>query len=62
MSGIKRNKFTGAESNQITTFLERAFVRLEAWFNWFNTAQKGNVGFFFLLCYMEISMLVFKIL
>lgn len=42
VSGIKRNKFTAAENNQISAFLERSFVRLEAWFNWFNTTQKGK--------------------
>lgn len=38
---IKRNKFSVTESNEISSFLERAFVRLEAWFQWFNTTQSG---------------------
>lgn len=40
--GLKNNKFTSAENNEITTFLERACVRLEAWFQWFNTTQSGK--------------------
>lgn len=50
VSSLKRNKFTSMESNEISSFLERAFVRLEAWFQWFNTTQSGNlfVCFFFL--------------
>ncbi|XP_058192852.1 mannosyl-oligosaccharide glucosidase GCS1-like [Rhododendron vialii] len=39
--GMKKNKFTAAERDQISSFLERAFVRLEAWFQWFNTTQSG---------------------
>ncbi|KAF1001540.1 hypothetical protein AG4045_017699, partial [Apium graveolens] len=27
---------------QISSFLERAFVRLNAWFQWFNTTQSGK--------------------
>ncbi|CAL0306374.1 unnamed protein product [Lupinus luteus] len=30
------------DRSQISLFLERAFVRLEVWFQWFNTAQSGN--------------------
>ncbi|XP_010248964.1 PREDICTED: mannosyl-oligosaccharide glucosidase GCS1 [Nelumbo nucifera] len=40
--GIKQNKFTTTESIEISSFLERAFVRLEAWFQWFNTTQSGK--------------------
>ncbi|XP_043704692.1 mannosyl-oligosaccharide glucosidase GCS1 [Telopea speciosissima] len=40
--GMKGNKFTTTESNEISSFLERAFVRLEAWFQWFNTTQSGK--------------------
>ncbi|CAL2230794.1 unnamed protein product [Prunus armeniaca] len=40
--GLKKNKFTAAESDAISSFLERAFVRLEAWFQWFNTTQSGK--------------------
>ncbi|XP_059445134.1 mannosyl-oligosaccharide glucosidase GCS1 isoform X1 [Corylus avellana] len=39
---LKKNKFTATESNEVSSFLERAFVRLEAWFQWFNTTQSGN--------------------
>ncbi|KDP35806.1 hypothetical protein JCGZ_10442 [Jatropha curcas] len=46
--GIKNNKFTSAENNEITSFLERAYVRLEAWFQWFNTTQSGKeIGSYF---------------
>lgn len=38
---MRKNKFTVSERNEITSFLERAFVRLEAWFQWFNTTQSG---------------------
>ncbi|TXG56065.1 hypothetical protein EZV62_017378 [Acer yangbiense] len=40
--GVKKNKFTATESNEISSFLERALVRLEAWFQWFNTTQSGK--------------------
>ncbi|CAL5418758.1 unnamed protein product [Camellia sinensis] len=40
--GMKRNKFTATERDQISSVLERAFVRLEAWFQWFNTTQLGK--------------------
>lgn len=40
--GIKKNKFTATESNEISSFLDRALVRLEAWFEWFNTTQSGK--------------------
>ena len=43
VSGLKRNKFSVVESNDISSFLERGFVRLEAWFQWFNTTQSGNL-------------------
>lgn len=39
---LKKNKFSATESNEISSFLERAFVRLEAWFQWFNTTQSGK--------------------
>lgn len=42
VNAMKRNKFTAAESDQISVFMERAFIRLEAWFNWFNTTQNGK--------------------
>ncbi|KAK4402661.1 Mannosyl-oligosaccharide glucosidase GCS1 [Sesamum angolense] len=40
--GIKKNKFTASEKNDISTFLRQAFVRLDAWFKWFNTTQSGK--------------------
>lgn len=42
LDGMEKNKFTATERNGITSFLERAFVRLEAWFQWYNTTQKGK--------------------
>ncbi|XWS34587.1 hypothetical protein CRYUN_Cryun21dG0051000 [Craigia yunnanensis] len=42
VNGIKKNKFTASESNEIISFLRQAFVRLEAWFQWFNTTQSGK--------------------
>ncbi|XP_022725562.1 mannosyl-oligosaccharide glucosidase GCS1-like isoform X2 [Durio zibethinus] len=42
VNGIKKNKFTATESNEILSFLGQAFVRLEAWFQWFNTTQSGK--------------------
>ncbi|XP_012851159.1 PREDICTED: mannosyl-oligosaccharide glucosidase GCS1-like [Erythranthe guttata] len=48
VSGIKKNKFTASETNEITIFLRRAFVRLDAWLKWFNTTQSGkDVGTYF---------------
>lgn len=40
--GLKKNKLSSTESNDISSFLERAFVRLEAWYQWFNTTQSGK--------------------
>ncbi|KAK8485543.1 hypothetical protein V6N13_090462 [Hibiscus sabdariffa] len=42
VNGIKKKKFTASESNEIISFLQRAFVRLEAWFQWYNTTQSGK--------------------
>lgn len=42
ISGIRREKFNKAERDEILSFLDRAFVRLDAWFQWFNTSQIGN--------------------
>lgn len=39
---IKTKKFAAAESNEISVFLDRAFVRLEGWFKWYNTTQLGK--------------------
>ncbi|CAK7327333.1 unnamed protein product [Dovyalis caffra] len=43
LDGMEKEKFTATESNEITSFLELAFVRLEDWFQWFNTMQKRNL-------------------
>lgn len=48
VNGIKKNKFTASENNEISSFLERALIRLEAWFQWFNTTQSGMSDFYFL--------------
>nr|GMD23223.1 mannosyl-oligosaccharide glucosidase GCS1 [Ipomoea batatas] len=40
--GIKKNKFDAAERRDISIFLDRALIRLETWFNWFNTTQSGK--------------------
>ncbi|KAL8106442.1 hypothetical protein AgCh_029997 [Apium graveolens] len=39
---MKKKKFSEVEEKQISSFLERAFVRLDAWFQWFNTTQSGK--------------------
>ncbi|CAI0381191.1 unnamed protein product [Linum tenue] len=42
LNGIERNIFTDVESRDVTSFLERAFIRLEAWLQWFNITQSGK--------------------
>ncbi|CAN0896147.1 Mannosyl-oligosaccharide glucosidase GCS1 [Linum grandiflorum] len=42
LDGIEKNLFTNVERRDITLFLERAFVRLEAWYQWFDTTQSGK--------------------
>ncbi|VVA92421.1 unnamed protein product [Arabis nemorensis] len=42
INGIRREKFVKAERDEILSFLDRAFVRLDAWFQWFSTSQIGN--------------------
>ncbi|KAL5175253.1 Mannosyl-oligosaccharide glucosidase GCS1 [Glycine soja] len=42
IDGLKNNEFTAMDRSEISLFLERAFVRLEAWFHWFNTTQSGK--------------------
>ncbi|CAH8362874.1 unnamed protein product [Eruca vesicaria subsp. sativa] len=42
IDGIKTEKFTASERDEILSFLERAYVRLDAWFQWFNTSQTGK--------------------
>ncbi|CAH2034022.1 unnamed protein product [Thlaspi arvense] len=42
INGIRAEKFNKQERDEILSFLDRAFVRLDAWFQWFNTSQKGK--------------------
>ncbi|XP_016568329.2 mannosyl-oligosaccharide glucosidase GCS1 [Capsicum annuum] len=42
ISKLKKEKFAATETRDISVFLDRAFVRLEAWFKWFNTTQAGK--------------------
>uniref|UniRef100_A0A0E0JSX2 Mannosyl-oligosaccharide glucosidase n=1 Tax=Oryza punctata TaxID=4537 RepID=A0A0E0JSX2_ORYPU len=41
-SGIHANQFSDEESEKISTFLKRAYVRLNSWFQWFNSTQTGK--------------------
>ncbi|XP_072999094.1 mannosyl-oligosaccharide glucosidase GCS1 [Typha latifolia] len=41
-SGIKESKFSIEETKKISMFLERAYIRLNAWFQWFNSTQSGK--------------------
>ena len=41
-SGIRAHQFSGEEAEKISTFLERAYVRLNSWFQWFNGTQSGD--------------------
>ncbi|KAJ0235419.1 hypothetical protein HA466_0266020 [Hirschfeldia incana] len=43
INGIRAEKFNEEERDEILSFLDLAFVRLDAWFQWFNTSQKGNM-------------------
>ncbi|XP_010531615.1 PREDICTED: mannosyl-oligosaccharide glucosidase GCS1 [Tarenaya hassleriana] len=48
LDGIKTEKFNAGERDEILTFLDRASVRLDVWFQWFNTSQIGKeVGSYF---------------
>lgn len=42
VKGIKMSKFSVKETNEISTFLDRAYTRFNAWFQWFNTTQCGK--------------------
>lgn len=46
INGIRAEKFNKEERDEILSFLDLAFVRLDAWFQWFNTSQKGRSPFF----------------
>lgn len=39
---LTKDTYTSLEKDVISTFLERAFPRLDAWFHWFNTTQTGK--------------------
>ncbi|XP_074295640.1 mannosyl-oligosaccharide glucosidase GCS1-like [Silene latifolia] len=43
VSGVKTGQFTAAESSEISSFLDCALIRLDAWFKWFNTSQSGKL-------------------
>ncbi|KAL9225563.1 hypothetical protein vseg_001469 [Gypsophila vaccaria] len=43
VSGVKTGQFTATESSEILSFVDRAFVRLDAWFQWFNKSQSGKL-------------------
>ena len=58
--GIDEKKFNDDESAEIVSFLERAFARLEAWFQWLYTSQKGNnMDAFKFLCYVFLAFTIF---
>ncbi|CAN7049982.1 hypothetical protein BRARA_G00865 [Brassica rapa] len=42
INGIRAEKFNKEERDEILSFLDLAFLRLDAWFQWFNTSQKGK--------------------
>ncbi|KAM0934900.1 putative mannosyl-oligosaccharide glucosidase [Dioscorea sansibarensis] len=42
VNGLKENKFSAKEANEVSAFLDRAYVRLGKWFQWFNTTQSGK--------------------
>ncbi|KAJ3678273.1 hypothetical protein LUZ60_002076 [Juncus effusus] len=48
LRGIEAKEFSSEETEKITKFLERAYARLNSWFQWFNTTQSGkNEGTFY---------------
>lgn len=44
--GMMKNNFSARERKDISSFFERSFGRLEAWFQWFkfNTTQSGKIS------------------
>lgn len=42
ISNTRLKSFSAKENDEIITFLDRAYVRLGAWFEWFNTTQLGK--------------------
>jgi hypothetical protein len=43
-SGIHAKQFSDDEAEKISTFLERAYIRLNSWFQWFNSTQSGKLA------------------
>lgn len=48
VNGLKENKFSAKEANEVSAFLDRAYIRLGKWFQWFNTTQSGELTFHYL--------------
>ncbi|ONK58208.1 uncharacterized protein A4U43_C09F9600 [Asparagus officinalis] len=42
ISNTRMKSFSEKENDEINVFLSRAYIRLGAWFNWFNTTQLGK--------------------
>ncbi|PKA57738.1 Mannosyl-oligosaccharide glucosidase GCS1 [Apostasia shenzhenica] len=42
LNNMKLGHFSSEEVNKVSNFFERAYVRLGAWFKWFNTTQSGK--------------------
>lgn len=42
INGLKNNEFNVMDRSEISLFLERAFGRLDAWFQWYNETQSGE--------------------
>jgi mannosyl-oligosaccharide glucosidase len=57
-SGIHANQFSDEESEKISTFLKRAYVRLNSWFQWFNSTQTGELSYDILWSILFIRNLV----
>ena len=45
-SGIHAKQFSDDEAEKISAFLERAYMRLNSWFQWFNSTQSGKLYLF----------------
>ncbi|KAJ0972621.1 hypothetical protein J5N97_020580 [Dioscorea zingiberensis] len=41
-NGLKERKFSTKEATEVFAFLDRAYIRLGTWFQWFNTTQSGK--------------------
>ncbi|CAJ2677592.1 unnamed protein product [Trifolium pratense] len=42
INALKNNEFNAMDRSEISLFMERAFGRLEAWFQWLNNTQSGE--------------------